>query len=343
MTEKAVKIEDVARAAGVSIMSVSRALRGVDGVSAATRARITTLAEEMGYTPSRLAGSLAQATSTLVAISVPTLFDAVFAEIIGGMRETLIHAGLETIIETSDYDPAREAAWVERMITWSPAALVLSGVDHAPEVRARLRGAGLPVMQLWDVTADPIDLCVGIDHGTVGYDMGAYLVRLGYRAPNYIGTPAGRDPRAEKRLAGLRAAFAEAGILVDDIRMDAAPSFEAGHDGAVRALAQEPRPDVLCFLNDHLAFGGLMACEAAGLSVPAGIGIAGFNGLNINNVLPRQLTTSVTPRALMGKTAARMLVAAVRGVRAETRVVMPAGVEVGATTRAQLTRLERSD
>ncbi|MEO1493375.1 MAG: LacI family DNA-binding transcriptional regulator [Pseudomonadota bacterium] len=335
--QRPAKIEDVARAAGVSIMSVSRALRGVEGVSDATRTRITALAEEMGYTPSRLAGSLAQATSTLVAISVPTLFDAVFAEIIGGMRETLAHAGLETILETSDYDTARESAWVERMITWSPAALVLSGVDHSPAVRARLRGAGLPVLELWDVTDDPIDLCVGIDHRAVGQDMGEHLLRLGYRAPAYIGIPPGRDPRAEKRLAGLMVAFAGAGIDVQVIRVDAAPSFEAGRDGTMDVLRQPERPDVVCYLNDHLAFGGAMACEAAGVDVPDQIGIAGFNGLNINNVLPRRLTTAVTPRALMGKTAARLLVAAIRGVRTDRRIAMPVPIHAGATTLPRLT------
>lgn len=319
-------------------MSVSRALRGVDGVSEATRTRITALAEQMDYVPSRLAGSLAQATSNLVAISVPTLFDAVFAEIIGGMRETLAHAGLETMIETSDYDPAREAAWVERMVTWSPAALVLSGVDHAPEVRERLRGADMPVMELWDVSEVPLDLSVGIDHRQVGRDMGRHLFGLGYRNPCYVGITAGRDPRAEKRMTGLSDVYAAEGLGLLEIRIDGAPSFEAGRDGALAALEQAPRPDVLCFLNDHLAFGGLMACEATGLTVPGDIGIAGFNGLNINNVLPRRLTTSVTPRALMGKSAARMLVAAVRGVRSETRIAMPVLIEPGQTTAPRLTR-----
>ncbi|MEM9144874.1 MAG: LacI family DNA-binding transcriptional regulator [Pseudomonadota bacterium] len=331
-----VRIEDVARAAGVSIMSVSRALRGVEGVSEATRARITRLAAEMGYAPSRLAGSLARATSNLVCISVPTLFDAVFAEIISGMRVTLTHAGLETIIETSDYSRAREAAWIERMIKWSPAALVLSGVDHAPKARARLESAGIPVLEIWDVTPRPIDLCVGIDHRAAGAAMGRHLAGLGYRRPAYIGIRPGRDPRAEKRAAGLAEAFAEHGVALAQQRVDGPPSFETGHIGARRALARSPRPDVLYFLNDHLAFGGLMACEAAGLSVPGDIGVAGFNGLNINDVLPRRLTTSETPREQMGKTAARLLVAAIRGVRPEPCLAMPVALAPGATTRAIL-------
>lgn len=296
--EKPAKIADVAEAAGVSIMSVSRALRGIEGVSEATRARILAAAEDLGYVPSRLAGALAGSTSTLVCISVPTLFDAVFAEIIGGMRETLARAGLETIIETSDYDPAREAAWVARMVEWSPAALVLSGVDHAPRTVERLRGARMPVMELWDVAEDPVDLNVGVDHRDLGRRMGAHLAGLGYRRPAYVGITPGRDPRAEKRAAGLAEAFAEAGASLQQARVDAPPSFEAGRDGAHLALGLSPRPDVLCFVNDHLAFGGLAACDAAGLSAPEDIGVVGFNGLNINNVLPRRLTTTATPREI---------------------------------------------
>jgi len=139
-------------------------------------------------------------------------------------------------------------------------------------------------------------------------------------------------------MAGLVAAFADEGVELTPVRVDATPSFEAGRDGTLAAFDLTPRPDVLCFLNDHLAFGGLMACDVAGISVPKDIGIAGFNGLNITNVLPRALTTSVTPRTLMGKAAARMLVAAVRGVRTETRITMPVRIEAGATTRPRLTK-----
>ena len=334
---KTAKIEDVAAAAGVSIMSVSRALRGVEGVSKPTRERIEKIADEMGYRPSRLAGSLARAMSNLVCISVPTLFDAVFAEILDGMRETLMHAGYETMIETSDYDLDREAAWIERMITWSPAALVLSGTDRDPAVRDRLMAAGIVTLELWDVCAEPIDLCVGLDHFAAGAEMGAHLAGLGYCRPAYIGVTAGRDPRAEKRMNGMFSGFGPVAGEKTIVRVDGPPSFEAGYRGADEALDRSPQPDVLYFLNDHLAFGGLMACQKHNIDVPGDVGVAGFNALNINNVLPHRLTTTETPRALMGRTAARKLVAALQGVRTENRIVMPVKLIEGRTTRRQLT------
>ena len=331
--KKLAKIEDVARVAGVSTMSVSRALRGVDGVSAETRLRIEKIADELGYVPSRLAGSLARATATLVCISVPTLFDGVFAEIVNGMRATFIHAGLETLIETSDYDPAREAAWIERMITWSPAGLLICGVDRDPAVRARLLEAKIPTVEFWDVTDEPIDLCIGLDHHAAGADLGRYLADLGYRRPAYVGIAKGRDLRSEKRAAGLKAAFAEVGARLRRVRVNGPPSFETGKIGAEKALGLTPRPDVLCFLNDHLAFGGLTGCQSLGIAVPEEIGLAGFNDLNINNVLPRRMTTIRTPRMRMGQTSARLLVAALGGVRTETRVVLPVELVTGETTR----------
>ena len=269
---------------------------------------------------------------------MPTLFDAVFAEIFGGMRDIFIRAGLETIIETNEYTPEREDAWVERMVAWTPAGVILSGVDHRDSVRERLLTAGIPTLEIWDVTSDPIDLCVGVDHRAAGRAMGRHLVSLGYRRPAYVGITRGRDPRAEKRLAGLQAAFAEVGAtLAPEIRVEDAPSFGGGAAGAQRALDTAPeRPDLLCFLNDHMAFGGTMACAAQGLEIPRHIGVVGFNGLHINDVLPRQITTSITPRKLMGATGARLLVARILGAAAERLVEMPVELFPGKTTRPQL-------
>ncbi|MEM7524657.1 MAG: LacI family DNA-binding transcriptional regulator [Pseudomonadota bacterium] len=340
--EQRVRIEDVAEAAGVSIMSVSRAMRGVEGVGQDTRARILNAAKTLGYQPSRVAASLSGANSTLIAISVPTLFEAVFAEILDGMRDVLIHAGFDTVIETSDYSVEREAAWVERMIAWAPAGLVLSGVAHDERIRARLATSGLPVLEVWDFADDPIDLCVGVDHRAAGLDMGRHLAALGYRRPAYVGVAAGRDARAEKRFAGLASGFAEAGAaFAADIRMDDAASFQAGFEGAGRALAAlSAPPDVICFLNDHMAFGGLMACAGQGLDAPEAIGVTGFNGLNINAVLPKSLTTSITPRRRMGGIAARQLIARIRGVSDAPAVKLPVKLFAGETTRAQRARPE---
>ena len=330
-----VGIRDIGEALGLSIMSVSRALRGVEGISVDTRERVLSTAKRMGYRPNRNARSLASARSTLVGISLPTLFSDVFPEILDGMRATFDHAGFDTVIDTTDYNPAREADWVERMLDWNAAALVLSGIDHEPELRHRLRLLKIPTLEIWDCTEDPIDICVGVDHFAAGELLGSHLVDCGYRSPAFVGVPAGRDARADKRLAGLISAFACSDALpVREHRIDGRAAFEAG-SRATELLLDEggETADVICYLNDHMAFGGLSVCIKRGVAVPGDLGIAGFNDLEINKILPSPITTVTTQRQLMGATGARNLLARIHGAVVDRCVTIPTRLLKGQTTR----------
>ena len=331
-------IKDISKALGLSMMSVSRALRGVEGVSAETRRQILSAAKVMGYRPNRNARSLVTARSTLIGISLPTLFSDVFPEILDGMRAAFDHAGFDTVIDTTDYNRFREADWIERMLDWNAAGLVLSGVDHADDVRTRLRGLKIPTLEIWDATEDPIDICVGVDHFAAGADLGQYLARLGYRRPAFVGVPEGKDTRADRRLKGLERAFSRSGVdSIRTIRIDRRAGFQAGSLATEILLAADaPAPDVICYLNDHMAFGGIATCIKRELSVPNDIGIAGFNDLEINAVLPLALTTVVTPRQQMGETGARNLLARINGAVLERSTVFPTHIKEGRTTRGQV-------
>ena len=334
MPRQLVSIQDVADRAGVSIMTVSRAMRGVEGVSAVKRAEIVKVAQELGYRPNRYAMSLAASHSTLIGVSLPTMFNEVFADILDGMRGVFDAAGFDLIIDNSDYDPKREQAWVDRMIDWKPAGVILSGIDHAPGLREQLRTSGIPTLEIWDIHDDPIDICVGLDHTAAGRSIGEHLIAQGYCRPAFVGVEANRDPRAEKRLAGLRDAFASAGI--EDLlvaRSEKHASFEAGMVGTLALLrSSRTRPDCICYLNDHMAFGGLTTCERLGLVIPDDIGIVGFNGLGINAVLPRALTTVFTPRLEMGAQGAKLLLARIRGAKVGRKIIMPTDLRLGGTT-----------
>ncbi len=337
------KIEDVAREAGVSIMSVSRAMRGVEGLSLKKRTEILKIAKRIGYEPSSVAGSLAAENSTLIGISVPTLEDAVFSEIFDGMRPVFNNAGFQTVFDTTEYQPKREERWIDRMISWRPAGIVLSGVDHSKSARRKLKNSGIPTLEIWDYSADPIDLCVGVDHYEIGYAMARHLLDLGYERPAYVGVEYQRDQRADKRMDGFRDAFeAEGHLLVGNVRLEEAVSFEAGKQGLIRVLETVSKPpDVVYFLNDHMAFGGMQECDSRGISVPDDLGIVGFNGLNINNVLPKQITTSITPRTLMGSTGSSLLVAHILKAANQKCVALPVKIFPGDTVRSQL-ELKRS-
>ncbi|MFO6464951.1 LacI family DNA-binding transcriptional regulator [Jannaschia sp. KMU-145] len=331
----AADIRAVAEAAGVSLMTVSRAMRGVDGVSAATRQRIVRLAQEMGYFPNSAARALAVTNSTLVGISLPTLLNDVFADVLSGMRRTFERAGYSSVMDTSDYDLDRELSWAERTLAWRPAALILTGVHHAPALRTRLLAGRTPVLEIWDVTDDPIDICVGIDHLQAGLVLARHVAALGYRRPVYVGAPEGVDPRADQRFAGIVRAFRDVGAgAVRRVAVTGGNSFVAGAEGFGR-IDRSDAPDVVFFLTDNMAFGGLMAAEAAGLDVPGTTGIVGFNGLDLTTVMPRPITTLKTPRRQIGEIGAQNLLARLNGLTPDPVMRLDCVLRPGATTRAQ--------
>lgn len=307
---RGVRIQDIATACGVSAMTVSRALRGMEGVSEPKRAEILGCAKRMNYVPDMSARAMTVANSNLVGIALPTLFNDVFADVLSGMRGTFRSAGYATVVETTDYDTATEEQWVERLLSWRPAGIVLTGFDHAPGLRQMLAASNVPVVEIWDWGREPIDLCVGVDHHAAGLALGQHVQGLGYRRPAFIGAPEGRDMRAEARLKGLSGAFDRPLMVARPAEVNA---FEAGMAGGKTLIGQDERPDVIFCLNDHIAFGALMACTLAGLEVPQHIGVVGFNGLPLTNVLPVKLTTMITPRRQMGILAARAILARAHG------------------------------
>lgn len=273
---RAARIVDLAAAAGVSAMTISRALRGIDGVSEKKRAEILALAKQLNYLTDLSARSMVFSNSELIGISIPTLFNDVFADVLQGMRSTFRNAGFSSLVETTEYSAEVEAAWVERLLLWRPAGLELTGFEHAARVRDLLVGLDIPIAEEWDWRSDPIDICIGIDHQKAGLNLGSHVQDLGYRRPAFIGAPFGRDLRAERRYLGICAVF-EHDIILE--RPAEANAFEAGMAAGRRLISGAAPPDVIFCLNDHIAFGALCACTLAGLNVPNDIGIVGFNGL----------------------------------------------------------------
>lgn len=327
----------MAEAANVSIMTVSRAMRGVEGVSNAKREEILKIARNIGYYPNRVAVSLAASSSNMIGVSVPTLFGTVFSEIYDAMRTRFERAGFATMIDITDYSQRHEEEWVERMIAWRPAGLILSGVVHSELTKERLMSSGIPVLEIWDLAEEPIDICVGVDHFDAGKKMGEYLIRSGYHRPAYIGVESGKDMPAERRFAGLLETFGAIGSEYEFVSKEAQnSSFESGFKATQNMLQNYKNlPDVICYLNDNMAFGGLMACEQAGLNSPLDIGIVGYNGLNINTVLESSITTSITPRRKMGEHGANLLISKILGT--VTPSIVKLGVEIapGGTTKQQ--------
>ncbi len=324
---------DVARAAGVSKMTVSRVLRGGTGFSDATRARVLREVDRQGYVPNRLAAAFASdRASTLVGICVPRLTSRLFAEVLEAAGRTLARLGYQTMIGSHDQLPAEEEAWLRELAAWKPAGIILSGRTHTPATAAILRGLAGPVVEVWDLNTQPLDLSVGFSHEDCGAEMGRFVAAAGRRRVGSVGALGASATMGHARRRGFARALGEAGVpLVDAEVLHDRPGFYAGWWGAEVLLARRPDLDALYFHDDEMAIGGMAFCVASGRRVPDDIGIAGWGGLEAASILPRRLTTTAVPAIAIGRTAAEALVARLRGEPVADVTVLPARLVPGAT------------
>lgn len=292
---------DVASAAGVSVITASRALRGQGPMSDETRDRVRRAAESLSYRRNPIAASLVSSSSNLVGVIVPSLANIVFVDVLAGIDAAIAPAGFRTIIGVSNYDRTEESRLVDSFLGWRPAALVLTGLEHEPATVARLQADGTRCIEIMDLGAAPVDVMIGFSHETAGRVSARHLLSRGYRRIGYVGHDLTRDSRAAKRHRGFVTALAEAGLALRAERMLPAPSgVAAGRQALADLLAESPDVDAVYFSNDDMAIGGMFHCLSQGIDVPGRLGIMGFNALDIGQELPRPLTTIRTPRREIG-------------------------------------------
>jgi hypothetical protein len=197
-------LRDVAEAAGVSEMTVSRVLRQRGDVSEKTRERVFAAARTLGYVPNKIAGALASNRVNLVGVVIPSLSNMVFPDVLGGIGAVLDDTPLQPVVGTSKYDPDHEEHVIYEMLSWRPSGLIVAGLEHTDAARAMMANAGIPVVEVMDVDGDPVAAAVGISHETAGRDMAREIARRGYRKIAYLGSSSIADHRAQKRLKGFR-------------------------------------------------------------------------------------------------------------------------------------------
>ena len=333
-------VHDVARSAGVSAITVSRALRQPALVRPGTRARVDAAVRKLGYVGNAMAGSLAGAVSSVVPVVVPSLTNAFFTATLEAISSPLIEARMQLLVGVHGYDKQREAEQVRGFLPWRPAALVLVGTEHDPALAALLRGQSIPIVETWDLTDRPLDMLVGFSHEAVGRAAARHLLDCGYRRIGSIGTYLSHDRRAAKRLAGFKQQLAAAGLDAIAVELDAPPTVGAGAEGLQRLLGLAPQCEAVFCANDILAFGALIHCRRNGIAIPDRLGLIGFGGLPLGEYAEPALTTIRPPGAAIGREAAALIAERIRsGARLpKTRRVRDLGFELiarGTTTLAR--------
>ena len=329
-------LRDVSEASGVSEMTVSRVLRNRGDVSDRTRARVLDAAKRLGYVPNKIAGALASQRVNLVAVIIPSLSNMVFPDVMTGISDGLEGSDLQPVVGVTHYDPAREEAVLYEMLSWRPSGVILAGLEHTDAAHAMLGNSGIPIVEIMDVDGPHIDCAVGISHLRAGREMARAIVAAGYRRIGFLGSMMPNDHRARKRLQGFEAGLQEAGLQLQDREFYSGGSaLRKGREMTRDILARGHDLDFLYFSNDLIGAGGLLWCLEQGIDVPGKLGLAGFNGVDLLEGLPRRLVTMDAGRLEIGRLAAQMIVQRAAGAPvAETRVELCPMLMPGDTIRA---------
>lgn len=301
-------LRDVSEASGVSEMTVSRVLRNRGDVSQATREKVLQAAKQLGYVPNKIAGALASQRVNLVAVIIPSLSNMVFPEVMTGISQVLEETDLQPVVGVTDYLPEKEERVLYEMLSWRPSGVIIAGLEHSEASRAMLNAAGIPVVEIMDVDGMPVDAMVGISHRRAGREMARAILKAGYSRIGFMGTKMPLDHRARKRFEGFTEVLAKNGIEIEDQEFYAGGSaLSKGREMTQAMLERSPELDFLYYSNDMIGAGGLLYLLEKGIDVPGKIGLAGFNGVELLQGLPRKLATMDACRLEVGRTAAQII------------------------------------
>jgi LacI family gluconate utilization system Gnt-I transcriptional repressor len=300
--QKAATLHDVARAAGVSLITASRALGNPGLVSEKTIERVRKAAEETGYIPNLLAGGLKSRRSLMVAGLVPTISVPQFLPTVKALTETLDAAGYQLILGQSGYDHSREEKLLNTMLGRRPDGIVVTGLVHSPAAREQLRRLGIPVVETWDLSDRPVDMMVGISHVKVGSAIAGFFLARGWQR---LGIATGDDHRAMMRCEGFRAVV---GREVPSAIVPAPSSVEWGRRAMAQLLEKDPHIEAVYCSSDGFAHGLMIEARSRGLRIPQDLAVCGFGDADFAAHIDPSLTTAHVDGAAIGRIAAQLII-----------------------------------
>jgi LacI family transcriptional regulator, gluconate utilization system Gnt-I transcriptional repressor len=315
-------LASIAEKVGVSVNTVSRALRAPDTVRAELRKRINVAMDELNYVPNRLAGGLSGMRTDIVGVVVTSLYYSEFASIIDTLQSTLLERNLQVMLANTRYNPDQEARLVRSILSWRPAAVAIIGVDHPPKVVELLKASGIPIIEMWDTGGEVIDSAIGFDHEQVGMAQARHLIDRGYKRLAFVGSVRENDRRARKRLQGFEIETAEAGLPpVAVVTAQQGGNPELGERLVLELLDQYPDTDAIACNSDVVAFGVLRALTKLGKRIPDEIGVIAFGDNEAAACVTPALSTVRPDRERIGRLTAEAIFARLNGEEPQTTVV----------------------
>jgi LacI family gluconate utilization system Gnt-I transcriptional repressor len=302
-------MRDVASIVGVSPMTVSRAFRDDKTVSKATRQKVREVARELGYVYDSTATVFRTQKSGFVAVTLPSVNNANFAETYRALSEAIAPSGMQLLLGATNYRTEREEQLLRQLLARNPEALVMTGGHHTDVTRDLVSALSIPVIEMWDLPPDPLGHAVGFSNADAMALIVDHLADQGREKLAFVGASEGADLRGAERRAGVLAR-AHARGLPQVTLLDAGPapvSMRHGADCVQANRAMLDDIDALICVSDTVAFGALSACRRLGIAVPDKIAITGFGLFDVAAVSEPQITTVDVNARQIGHTVADML------------------------------------
>ena len=307
--EGPVTLKDIAEKLGLSISTVSRALRNHPDTNPQTLKAVQDLAKKLEYEPNQLALNLLKKRSNVIGVIVPKIGYHLYAEAISGMEEVAWKAGLQIMICQSNESEERERAQVKELIANRVAGLIVSIAGETKDLGhfSQIQKKKIPLV-LFNREASEIQTWkVKIDNVGAGRKSVEHLVANGYKRIAFLAGPKAVQI-SNKRLEGYKEALVELGLPVEDeLVAHAEFSRESAIQSTKSLLGLSIRPDALIAFSDQMAIGAMIAINESGLKIPSDIGILGFNNEPVSELISPGLTSIDQPGLEMGQLAAGLL------------------------------------
>lgn len=312
-------LQDIANHLGITKMTISRYLRNPDTVAPETQVRIAQAIEHFGYIPNKAPDMLSNAKSRAIGVLLPSLTNAVFADVLKGIEIITDKANYQTMLAHYGYSLEKEEQRIESLLSYNIDGLILSENQHTARTLKMLEVAGIPVIEIMDTSELGIEQVVGFDNISAAQAMVETMILRGYKNISYFS--ARQDKRTLLKMQGYEKAMKKHKLKAKVISSEAPSSFTMGAEFLQQALKDYPEINGIFCTNDDLAIGALFECQRLGISVPEQMAIAGFHGHDVGQSLTPQLATVITPRLEIGQVAAQELLNRINQIPQQSRII----------------------
>lgn len=339
-----ITLVDVALAARVSPMTVSRVINQPDKVSDIVRMKVQKAIDELGYIPNQNASSLASSRSGIIGVAIPSLSNVVFVDVVRGIYKVMGDAGYKVLLVDTQYSPLEEEKLVRTLLSQSPEGLIITGGDQTRTCNQLLRKARVPLVQIMELLTDPIDMNIGFSHYSAGADVVEHLLGLGNRKIGFMG--ARMDSRVQQRMHGYLDTMKRVGLFEASLMVTSPEPSSIALGGALfKSLmaANKGRVDAVFCANDDLALGTLFEAQRMNIAIPQQLSICGFNDIEAATYVNPSLTSVSVGRYEMGVKAAELIIGSLtRGPIERKQIDMGYVIKERASTNRYIAQPGRS-